>query len=74
MKNKLDLELIGPCNQTGATVKLDDTVATVDNMDRVRFHRVTGVEIEGPGVFTVVVKGGARYLSSDCWLLYTRKR
>lgn len=74
MKNKLNLELIGPCSDTGATVGLDDTVATVDELDRVRFHRVTGVENEGTGAFTVVVKGGARYLASDCWLIYTKKR
>ena len=64
MKNKLNLELIGPCRDTGAIIDMDDTVATIDDMGRVSFHRVTGVEYEAPAVFTVMVKGGKRYLSS----------
>ena len=70
----LDLELIGPCSVFGVDVNLDDTVATIDKMNRVRFHRVTGVEKESRGVFTVVVRGGAKYLSSECWLIYAKKQ
>ena len=68
------LELIGPCSDTGAVVSLYDTVATVDEYDRVAFHRVMGVENHGPGNFTVLVKGGERFPSTDIWLIYTKKR
>ena len=74
MKNKMRLELIGPCSDTGAVINMDDTVATVDEYDRVRFHRVMGGEHHDQYHFTVIVKGGARYSASEIWLIYTKKR
>lgn len=74
MKNKLNLELIGPCSDTGAAVHVHDTIATVDMYGRVGLHRVTGIEREGKNMFSVTTKGGGRYVSSDCWLLYTKKQ
>jgi hypothetical protein len=72
MERRLDVELIGPCSITGAVVNVDDTIATIEDSGRVGFHRVRGVEIEAPGIFAITVRGGARYTSSDCWLVYIK--
>jgi hypothetical protein len=72
MEKRLDVELIGPCNDTGAIVGVGDTIATIDDYGRVGFHRVRGAEYEGSSIYTIIVKGGVRYLSSDCWLIYLK--
>ena len=71
MKRKIGLELIGPCSETGAMPEPTETVATINENGRVSLHKVDGMIKEVDGVFVVTMSDGWKYLSSECYLLYT---
>jgi len=71
MKRKLGLELYGPCSLTGAEPRPHDTIATINEFERITFHTMESLVKEGANMFVVTTTDGNKYLSSECYLLYT---